>query len=115
MMRKLLVLLGMVCACFAFTATAGDAIPVGQLPAEAHATLDLIGRGGPFPYRRDGIIFNNFEQRLPLEPRGYYHEYTVPTPGSHDRGARRIITGGAPPVVFYYTGDHYRSFREIQR
>lgn len=97
-MRKLLVLLGLVCAGVAFTATAGDTIPVvGQLPAEARATLDLIDRGGLFPYRRDGIVFNNFEQRLPLEPRGYYHEYTVPTPGRKDRGARCIITGGTSP------------------
>lgn len=114
-MRKWFVLLLLACAGFAFTATADDAIPSGQLPAEARVTLDLIDRGGPFPYRRDGIIFNNFEKRLPPEPRGYYHEYTVPTPGSKDRGARRIITGGTPPIVFYYTGDHYRSFARIQR
>ena len=114
-MRKWFVLLVLVCAGFAFIATAGDAIPSGQLPVEAQTTLDLIDRGGPFPYRRDGIVFNNFEKRLPPEPRGYYHEYTVPTPGSKDRGARRIITGGTPPVVFYYTDDHYRSFARIQR
>ena len=114
-MRKWFVLLVLVCAGFAFTATADDAIPGGQLPVEAQTTLDLIDRGGPFPYRRDGIVFNNFEKRLPPEPRGYYHEYTVPTPGSKDRGARRIVTGGTPPIVFYYTGDHYRSFARIQR
>jgi guanyl-specific ribonuclease Sa len=84
------------------------------LPSEAVATLDLIARGGPYPYERDGTVFQNREQRLPAQPRGYYREYTVPTPGSRDRGARRIVTGGDPPEVFYYTDDHYRSFREVQ-
>ena len=111
-MRKLLALL---CVAFSLNALADDSITIGQLPVEAQTTLDLIDRGGPFPYRRDGIVFNNFEKRLPPEPRGYYHEYTVPTPGSKDRGARRIITGGTPPIVFYYTDDHYRSFARIQR
>jgi ribonuclease T1 len=111
-MRKLLALL---CVAFSLNALADDSITIGQLPVEAQTTLDLIDRGGPFPYRRDGIVFNNFEKRLPPEPRGYYHEYTVPTPGSKDRGARRIITGGTPPVVFYYTDDHYRSFARIQQ
>ena len=86
-----------------------------QLPDEARATLKLIDAGGPFPYRRDGIVFQNRERRLPEEARGYYHEYTVPTPGSGDRGARRIIAGDKPPVVFYYTADHYKSFQRIQR
>jgi ribonuclease T1 len=111
-MRKLLALL---CVAFSLNALADDSITIGQLPVEAQTTLDLIDRGGPFPYRRDGIVFNNFEKRLPPEPRGYYHEYTVPTPGSKDRGARRIITGGTPPIVFYYTDDHYRSFARIQQ
>ncbi|MDE2225893.1 MAG: ribonuclease [Xanthomonadaceae bacterium] len=88
-----------------------------QLPAflapEARHTLALIASGGPFPYRQDGVVFGNYEHLLPAEPRGYYHEYTVETPGAHDRGARRIITGGNPPVAYYYTGDHYRSFREF--
>ncbi len=86
-----------------------------QLPAEARQTLKLIDAGGPFPYRRDGVVFKNLERRLPQQPRGYYHEYTVPTPGSRDRGARRIITGAQPPAVFYYTADHYETFRRIQR
>ena len=86
-----------------------------QLPTEARQTLRLIDAGGPFPYRRDGIVFKNLERRLPQQPRGYYHEYTVPTPGSTDRGARRIVTGEQPPAVFYYTDDHYRSFRRIKR
>ena len=86
-------------------------VAVGDLPPEARTTLQLIRQGGPFPYRRDGSVFGNFERRLPAEPRGFYREYTVPTPGAHGRGARRIIAGrnGA----YYYTGDHYRSFRRI--
>lgn len=84
------------------------------LPPEAIATLRLIERGGPFPYRKDGAVFQNRERRLPERPRGYYREYTVPTPGENDRGARRIVTGGTPPEVIYYTPDHYRSFRRIQ-
>jgi guanyl-specific ribonuclease Sa len=84
------------------------------LPAEAHATLQLIRRGGPFAYDRDGTVFQNREGRLPAEPWGYYREYTVPTPGSRDRGARRIVTGGDPPGVYYYTDDHYRTFRRIE-
>jgi ribonuclease T1 len=84
------------------------------LPPEAIATLERIERGGPFPYERDGTVFQNRERRLPAQPRGYYREYTVPTPGSRDRGARRIVSGGDPPEVFYYTDDHYRSFREVE-
>lgn len=82
-----------------------------DLPAEALATVELIQRGGPFPYRQDGTTFGNREGLLPDEARGYYREYTVPTPGAPDRGARRIVTGGSPPSVWYYTDDHYRSFR----
>lgn len=85
----------------------------GALPREALVTLDLIERGGPFPYRKDGTVFQNRERMLPERPRGYYREYTVPTPGENDRGARRIVTGGHPPEVYYYTADHYRSFRRI--
>lgn len=96
-------------------ALGGERVGVDALPPQARETLRLIDRGGPFPYPRDGVVFNNFERRLPLRPRGYYREYTVPTPGLRNRGARRIISGGEPPVVFYYTGDHYQSFREIQR
>jgi len=83
------------------------------LPREVSATLELIQRGGPFPYRKDGTVFRNREQQLPLKPSGYYREYTVPTPGARDRGARRIVTGGDPAEVFYYSADHYRSFRRI--
>ncbi|HRP94613.1 MAG TPA: ribonuclease domain-containing protein [Rhodocyclaceae bacterium] len=84
-----------------------------DLPPEAIETLELILRGGPFPYRKDGSTFHNRERLLPDKPRGYYREYTVPTPGARDRGARRFVTGGKPPEVFYYTEDHYRSFRRI--
>ena len=90
-------------------------VPVpDRLPGEARATLEAIARGGPYVYDRDGTVFQNREGLLPLKPRGYYREYTVATPGSHDRGARRIVTGGDPPEVYYYTEDHYRSFRRIE-
>lgn len=85
---------------------------IAGLPPEARQTLTLIKQGGPFPYRRDGIVFQNRENRLPPKPRGYYHEYTVPTPGKGDRGARRIIAG--QPDEYYYTQDHYRTFWRIQ-
>jgi len=88
--------------------------PYPNLPHEAVTTLQLIQHGGPFPYERDGIVFQNRERQLPPQPRGYYHEYTVVTPGSRDRGARRIIAGGNPPKVFYYTDDHYRHFQRIE-
>jgi guanyl-specific ribonuclease Sa len=84
------------------------------LPPEADATLALIAAGGPFPYDRDGQVFGNFEGRLPKQPRGWYHEYTVPTPGLSHRGARRIVAGGKPPTRFWYTDDHYETFREIE-
>ena len=84
------------------------------LPAEARATIDLIQRGGPFPHRQDGTVFGNREQRLPQRPRGYYREYTVQTPGLDHRGARRIVTGGDPAQVWYYTSDHYETFRSFR-
>jgi ribonuclease T1 len=97
---------------------ASDATPPsrhpGFLPPEAVATLEQIERGGPFPHDRDGSVFQNRERRLPDQPRGYYREYTVPTPGARDRGARRIVAGGQPPEVYYYTDDHYRSFRRVE-
>jgi ribonuclease T1 len=83
-----------------------------ELPPEARATLALIKQGGPFPYKRDGVVFGNWERRLPLQSSGYYREYTVPTPGARDRGARRIIAGGSGE--YYYTGDHYNTFRRIR-
>lgn len=113
-------------------------IAASELPPEARATLQLIKKGGPFPYERDGIVFGNREKLLPLKDRGYYREYTVPTPGARDRGARRIVAGGcdaankpsaasgaprpgarrfvAPceSAEYYYTDDHYRSFKRIR-
>jgi ribonuclease T1 len=91
-----------------------DGTQRASLPREATATLRAIEQGGPFPYNRDGVVFQNREHRLPERPRGYYHEYTVETPGSTDRGARRIIAGGNPPEAYYYTDDHYRSFRPVE-
>ncbi|UNK48320.1 ribonuclease [Lysobacter sp. S4-A87] len=84
------------------------------LPREAHDVLARIAQGGPYAHRQDGSVFQNREKRLPAQPRGYYREYTVETPGSDDRGARRIITGGDPPVEYWYTQDHYRSFRRFE-
>ena len=86
-------------------------IALAQLPREARDTLTLIKQGGPFPHARDGIVFANREGLLPRQARGYYHEYTVPTPGARNRGARRIIAGNG---TFWYTADHYRSFQRIQ-
>jgi ribonuclease T1 len=89
-----------------------DEIEAANLPREARSTLQLIRSGGPFPYVKDGTVFGNREGLLPSEPRGYYHEYTVKTPGERDRGARRIIAGSNGE--YYYTDDHYRSFRRIR-
>jgi len=91
-------------------------IALAKLPAEARDVLLLIRAGGPFPYERDGVTFGNRERLLPAQRRGYYHEYTVATPGAKNRGARRIICGGSrrTPDVCYYTDDHYASFRRIR-
>ena len=93
-----------------------EEIARGALPPEGREVMVLIEAGGPFPYRRDGIVFGNFENNLPVQKRGYYREYTVPTPGVRHRGARRIVCGGweaRRPKVCWYTADHYRSFRKI--
>jgi len=87
-------------------------ITVQELPPEARKTITLIKQGGPFPYEQDGVIFGNRERILPIEPRGYYREYTVRTPGSFDRGARRIVTGRNGE--FFYTNDHYKSFFRVR-
>lgn len=84
---------------------------LSELPREAQRTIALIKRGGPFPYRQDGTVFQNRERLLPIRPRGYYREYTVPTPGEDDRGARRIVAGQGGE--FYYTEDHYESFVRV--
>ena len=89
-----------------------QSITLAELSPEAITTLKLIKQGGPFPYSRDGVAFRNFEKRLPIKQRGYYHEYTVKTPGARNRGARRIVCG--PPTECYYTGDHYKSFNRIR-
>ncbi|TCC06393.1 ribonuclease N1 [Kribbella soli] len=105
--------------CAADTKTSGDVDPtsglkyvaVADLPKEGQDTLKLIDQGGPYPYSRDGVVFGNLEKILPKHDRGYYHEYTVKTPGEKDRGARRIVTGNAGER--YYTDDHYKSFRRV--
>ena len=114
---RLLLMLALVAGLVACAPPAGSDTRLPShvgLPPEAIETLALIQRGGPFPYRKDGTTFQNRERLLPAKPRGYYREYTVPTPGARDRGARRIVAGGNPPEVFYYTADHYSSFRQIE-
>ena len=95
--------------------TAGS-VALATLPQQAQATHRLILSGGPFPYSKDGTVFGNRERLLPAKARGHYREYTVKTPGSRDRGARRIICGGKPPTqpeACFYTDDHYASFKQI--
>ena len=111
LLRRWLLLL---CLLLAGCASADqDGIAWQALPPEAREALTLIERGGPFPYRQDGSTFHNREGQLPAQTRGYYREYTVPTPGRRDRGARRIVAG--KPGEYYYTADHYRSFRRIRQ
>ncbi|MFG2812723.1 ribonuclease domain-containing protein [Streptomyces sp. NPDC048410] len=92
----------------AATASVGS-ICYGSLPSQAHDTLDLIAQGGPYPYSQDGVVFQNREGVLPSQSSGYYHEYTVKTPGESTRGARRIVTGQQTEED-YYTSDHYATF-----
>ena len=87
-------------------------ISKSALPVEAKDTLRLIRQGGPFPYPRDGVVFGNFEKRLPKKQRGYYHEYTVKTPGARNRGARRIVCGKT--AACYCSDDHYETFKLIR-
>ncbi len=87
-------------------------VGLAELPTEARDTLRLINQNSPFPFPRDGVVFGNYEHRLPKQPRGYYHEYTVKTPGARNRGARRIVCGVVPEC--YYSGDHYRTFQRIK-
>lgn len=91
-------------------------VALASLPPQARKTHELILSGGPFPYEKDGTVFGNRERQLPAQKRGYYREYTVKTPGSRDRGARRIVCGGRHPTqpdACYYTADHYASFSRI--
>jgi ribonuclease T1 len=112
-----------VAAAIAFNAlarTGPEPIPdvaLSELPKEAQQVYAQIGKGGPFRYDRDGVVFGNREKLLPEKARGYYHEYTVRTPGAKNRGARRVICGGpsTTPDACYYTDDHYRSFRRIRQ
>ncbi len=93
-----------------------QAVPLAALPAEARSVEQAIRRGGPFAFPKDGIVFANRERLLPGQPRGFYREYTVPTPGARDRGGRRIVCGGPQPTepqACYYTADHYSSFHRI--
>lgn len=96
--------------------TALITMTAAQLPPQGRSVLALIYQGGPFKHDKDGTVFGNRERILPLEPRGYYREYTVRTPGERSRGARRIVCGGqrpTPPTACFYTDDHYASFRQI--
>ena len=86
-------------------------VRLAELPPEARQTIALIHKGGPFIYARDGVVFSNREGHLPRQKRGYYHEYTVKTPGERTRGARRIVSGGGGEM--YYSDDHYNHFRRI--
>ncbi len=99
------------------TASQTDAstIALAQLPVQGRETYQRIRDGGPFAYDKDGVVFGNRERLLPAEKRGYYREYTVKTPGAKNRGARRIVCGGAAttPDACFYTADHYASFRKI--
>jgi ribonuclease T1 len=90
-------------------------VHIAELPREGRVTYELIRQGGPFPSGKDGAVFGNRERMLPSARRGFYREYTVPTPGSRDRGARRIVCGGPTrqPYACYYSADHYASFRMI--
>ena len=102
--------LALLLACGAALGVSSD-IDAKSLPPEARQTIALIKAGGPFPYSRDGVVFNNREGRLPRRARGYYHEYTVKTPGARDRGARRIIAGRGGEL--YYSDDHYLTFKRV--
>lgn len=94
----------------------GGVVAIEKLPKEAQQTLASIKKGGPFPYPKDGSVFRNYEGVLPKQKRGYYHEFTVKTPGARNRGARRIVSGGEPATSgeYYYTDDHYATFRRIK-
>jgi ribonuclease T1 len=100
---------------FARDSAVGENISVAALPKEARETLALIKQGGPFPYAKDGTVFGNYEGLLPKQRRGYYHEFTVKTAKARNRGARRIVVGGdwATSREYYYTDNHYATFKRI--
>ena len=107
---------GMALIAQARTTPEAPEVALSALPKEAQEVFALVGKGGPFPFDRDGVVFGNRENLLPGKPRGYYHEYTVRTPGVKSRGGRRLVCGGkqTAPDACYYTEDHYRSFRKIR-
>lgn len=100
---------------FAFDSGALGSIQARNLPPEAQQTIELIRQGGPFPYEKDGSVFGNYEKVLPQQKRGYYREFTVKTPYARNRGAKRMVAGGEKrsPREYYYTADHYRSFKRV--
>lgn len=107
---------GPIAAAYAWdTSAALGSVQVAALPGEAQTVLRQIAAGGPYAYAKDGVVFGNYEHALPRQRRGYYHEYTVPTPFARNRGARRIVCGGPAQQIddCYYTADHYASFRHI--
>jgi ribonuclease T1 len=118
LVQALFIMLALLFSLTGFARSSFDSgvVPVSELPREARATLQLIKQGGPFPYDKDGIVFGNYERLLPKQKRGYYREFTVKTPGARNRGARRIVAGGESGASreYFYTDDHYASFRRIQ-
>lgn len=117
LLRKLSLLIIAWMLCFSAIArqpTGLTVIHARDLPVEAQRALVLIKQGGPFPYAKDGVVFGNYEGILPKQKRGYYHEFTVKTPRSRNRGARRIIAGAAASGEYYYTDNHYVTFMRIQ-
>lgn len=116
--QALFIMLALAFSLAGFARSMSDNAVIGfhELPREARYTLQLIKQGGPFPYDKDGAVFGNYERLLPKQKRGYYREFTVKTPGARNRGARRIVAGGeaGAPREYFYTDDHYASFRRIQ-
>jgi ribonuclease T1 len=120
-LKKLGLLLSLMCCIFLLNTacargSSAEIVHLFELPVEAQKTHQLILNGGPFPYEKDGVVFGNRERILPINPRGFYREYTVPTPRARHRGARRIVCGGRlirNPESCFYTGDHYSTFKKI--
>jgi ribonuclease T1 len=115
LLASLSVALLLLCNAFAYDASGLACIKFSALPLEAQRTISLIRQDGPFPYDKDGSTFGNYEKRLPQQKRGYYREFTVKPPHLRGRGAKRIIAGGwhQPPDEYYYTADHYKSFKRV--